>query len=88
MDKVVAKNERNSAKTDTALAEDREKSAKNENYILENNKVSGDILANKEAKRLTSVHKEKENVAGSTLSKEVRIFDNLTTSREDVRTLD
>ena len=82
MDKVVAKNKRNSAKTDTALAEDREKSAKNENYIgwrndiLENNKVSGDILANKEANGLSSVHKEKENVAGSSLSKEVRIFDN------------
>jgi len=78
MDKVVAKNEKNSAKTDTALTEDRDKSAKNENYIgwrndiLENNKVSGDILANREANGLSSAHKEKENVVGSSLSKEVQ----------------
>jgi len=77
MDKVLAKNERNSAKSDTASTEG-DKSAKNDNYIgwrndiLENNKVSGDILANREANGINSVQKEKENIAGSSLSKEVQ----------------
>ena len=77
MDKVVAKNERNSAKSETGHVEV-EKSAKTENYIgwrtdiLENNKVSGDILANREANGYNSVYKEKENITGLPISKEVR----------------
>merc|ERR1711892_295765 len=65
MDKVVAKNERNIAKSETGHVEV-EKSAKTDNYIgwrtdiLENNKISGEILANK------------ENITGSPLSKEVQ----------------
>ena len=79
MDKVVAKNERNIAKSETGHVEV-EKSAKTDNYIgwrtdiLENNKISGEILANKEANGYNSVYKEKENITGSPLSKEVRHF--------------
>merc|ERR1712130_1064187 len=77
MDKVVAKNEWNSAKSDPPTTEG-DKSAKSDNYIgwrsdiLENNKVSADILANREANGLNSVQKEKENVTGSPISKEVK----------------
>jgi len=77
MDKVVAKNERNIAKSETGHVEV-EKSAKTDNYIgwrtdiLENNKISGEILANKEANGYNSVYKEKENITGSPLSKEVQ----------------
>ena len=77
MDKVVVKNERNSAKSETGHMEV-EKSAKTENYIgwrtdiLENNKVSGDILASREANGYNSVYKEKENITGLPISKEVR----------------
>ena len=75
MDKVVAKNEKNSAKSEGGLEVD--KSGKSESYIgwrsdiIQNNKIGSDALNHREANGYSSAFKEKENLTGSSSSKEV-----------------
>jgi len=76
MDKVVAKNEKNSAKSEGGLEVD--KSGKSESYIgwrsdiIQNNKIGSDALNHREANGYSSAFKEKENLTGSSSSKEVQ----------------